>query len=119
MPVGVTPSNLILSVWAAPFGGAMVGLEEEVRGEATKLIRRHQMYAQTLHDELRRRERRTGVPQPKTIQVPPYWAIDRGFNPYKMRPSAHKIARAIADSIRSNDYSPRCAAIYQVPKSDG
>jgi len=68
---------------------------------------------------MERRTRRTGVPHSKTILIPKYWSFDRGFNPFKVRPKAAKIARALRQAIRKEEYEPRCAAVYTVPKADG
>ena len=97
----------------------MTEIEEAIREEALKLIVRHQIDAQRVHDELARQERRTGVQNPKIIRQPDYWSVDQGFNPYKVRPKARRIADAMRAALADREYKPRTSAIYQVPKSDG
>jgi RNA-directed DNA polymerase len=90
-----------------------------VRHEAHKLIRRHQKYASDLAAGLRRRERRSGIPQAKHVHTADYWSADRGFNPYYVHSHAGGIAYAIDKSLRSGQYQPRSAVTYSVTKADG
>lgn len=64
--------------------------------EAEKLIRRHQKYLSDLAGVIRHRERRSGLAIAKTMHVPGYWNVDKGFNPYHAKSSASGIAYAIA-----------------------
>lgn len=90
-----------------------------IRDEAHKLICRHQKYASKLAEGLRRRERRSGVPQIKHIHLPEYWSVHKGFNPYHVYGHATGISYAVEKALSSSQYKPRPAVIYQVPKADG
>src|ERR1700687_3675637 len=90
-----------------------------VREEAQKLIRRHQKYLSDLAANIRRKERRCGLQISKTIYMPAYWSVDRGFDPYYVNAHADGYAYAIEKALASGQYRPRPAAKYTVPKSDG
>ncbi len=90
-----------------------------VRGEAQKLIRRHQKYLSDLASNIRRKERRSGLSISKTMYTPNYWSADTGFNPYYVKSRAPGIAYAIDKALASGQYKPRPAAKYFVPKNDG
>jgi hypothetical protein len=90
-----------------------------VREEAHKLIRRHQKYLSDLAANIRRRERRSGVPTAKIMHMPAYWSADAGFCPYHVKSHAGGIAYAIDKALASGRYKPRPAAKYFVPKADG
>lgn len=90
-----------------------------VRDEADKLIRRHQKYASNLAASLRRRERRSGIPQSKTLYSGEYWSADDGFNPYHVRSHAAGISYAIEKALSAGTYRPRPAVIYTIKKDDG
>ena len=90
-----------------------------VRDEAHKLIKRHQKYASDLAAGLRRREKRSGLPQDKHVYQPEYWSADRGFNPYYVYFHASGISYAIEKGLASGQYRPRSAVIYSVKKADG
>lgn len=94
-------------------------LQVSIYEEAHKLVVRHQKYASNLAIGLRRKERRSGVLPPKTIRFPLYWAADEGFNPYHVQSHAKGIAFAIDKALTANEYQPRPAVEYQVPKKDG
>jgi len=95
-------------------------LEEYIRFEAEKLLKRHQKYARVLIDESRRRARRTASP-PAVVNAhePSHWTCDSGFNPYYVRTRVESMAYALEKSIRAGTYRPRPAVGYQVPKIDG
>lgn len=90
-----------------------------VRDEAHKLIRRHQKYASDLAAGLRRREKRSGLPQAKHVHLAEYWSADCGFNPYYVFSHAAGISYAIEKALTSGRYRPRPAVIYSVQKADG
>lgn len=90
-----------------------------VREEAQKLIRRHQKYLSDLAANTRRKERRCGLPIAKTIHLPTYWSVDKGFNPYYVNAHAAGTSYAIDKALASGRYRPRPAAISSVPKGDG
>jgi RNA-directed DNA polymerase len=94
-------------------------LLDAIRGEAEKLIRRHQKYASDLAAALRRRERRSGRLQTKHVHLPDYWSADEGFNPYHVRAHSRGITYAIEKALTSGKYKPRPAATYEVEKADG
>src|SRR5438067_2117545 len=94
-------------------------IEAAILDEANKLIRRHQRYALALEEECRRRVRRSGLPTQKNVQLPSYWSVDSGFNPYYVRSHVGSIAYAIRKALRTGTYKPRPAVIYEVPKKDG
>jgi len=90
-----------------------------IRDEAHKLIRRHQKYASNLAEALRRKERRSGIPQSKHIHRPEYWDADKGFDPYHVRAHAAGTAYAIDKALRTGCYRPLPAVFYSVGKADG
>jgi len=94
-------------------------LLEAVRTEALKLVRRHQRYVSDLASDIKRKERRSGQQYSKVIQFPQYWSADKGFNPYHVRANAEPISRAIDKALSSQQYQPRPAVVYEVPKADG
>jgi hypothetical protein len=94
-------------------------LADQIHGEAMKLIRRHERYAQDLADEIRRRNRRTGGDEKAQVLRPSYWSTDSSFNPYLVRSRSDRIGRAIRVSLRERTYAPRNAVSFEVPKPDG
>jgi hypothetical protein len=99
-------------------GGAMA-FEEDLIGECQKLILRHERYAQDIRDDDVRRARRSGITHRGEVKRPPYWDIDRGFNPYKVRSSSNSISYAIRKALSSQRYQPWNPIAYDVPKTDG
>lgn len=97
----------------------MTRIEAAIAAEAQKLIVRHERYMRDLHDEFKRRNRRSGRTDTKTILRPEYWALDPGFNPYFVRARVTKIARSVRTALRRQLYYPRCAVSYSVAKDDG
>ena len=94
-------------------------ISEEVQAEASKLVRRWERYAQNLHDEFGRRNRRSGGSTVKTLLRPACWACAPGFNPYLVRSRSKEIAEAIEGRLLNRHYIPRNAVSYTVPKADG
>jgi RNA-directed DNA polymerase len=104
---------------AEHFQGARLTFEQELNAECNKLIARHERYVRELRDDDRRRTRRTGIVHRGTVMRPPYWAIDRSFDPYRVRASISPISRALKLALRHHDYQPYNPIAYEVPKSDG
>jgi RNA-directed DNA polymerase len=94
-------------------------IELAIRAEAAKIIRRHEIYMTNLARDLHRRESRSGLPQKKVIQIPSYWSVDRGFDPYYVRRHAKAIARTMERKLADRSYQPRPAYKYSVPKGGG
>lgn len=94
-------------------------IEEAIRSEATKLVKRHEAYAFNLANELRRREARSGLPQQKVLHRPSYWKVDNGFDPYYVRAHAKPIARSIEGALAECRYRPRPAIDYETKNADG
>ena len=94
-------------------------LEKLVSAEAKKLVARHQRYINGLNDEATRILRRSGAAVPVTIQIPAYWALDPGFDPYKVRVRSKSISYAVAASLANDSYAPRAPVLYGVPKKGG
>lgn len=92
-------------------------LQGVIEEEATKLIRRWERYAQSTHDEIKRRGIRSGIAGSKFLDTPEYWDLAPGFNPYLVRSRAERIARAIEMQIRSRTYVPRPGVVLEVPKA--
>src|SRR6266498_1634818 len=97
----------------------MKRLAEEIWKESQKLILRHERYAKDLHDEIRRRMRRSNKILQKTVFRPASWSLAPGFNPYIVRSRSDSIAHSIRLKLRRRTYEPRCAVSYSVPKEDG
>lgn len=96
-----------------------MALEDAIRSEADKLIRRHQRYASELEDRVRRIERRSGLRPVKQVFTPAYWQVHPGFNPYAVRSRANGVGYAIQRALAKKDYRPRPAVSFQVPKDGG
>lgn len=96
----------------------MKSLRDEVESEALRVIRRHERYAQDLHDEWARRNRRSGRLDVPVVLRPSYWKISDGFNPYKVRSRVDRIAHSVRHGLRSRRYVPRPPVEYQVSKED-
>ena len=94
-------------------------IEDAIRAEAEKLIRRHEMYATNLSRDIRRKELRSGHPQPKVVHLPVYWALANGFNPYYVKRHSKAIARSLERSLEDQSYQPRAAFKHFVEKMDG
>jgi hypothetical protein len=94
-------------------------IEDAIRQEAEKLIRRHEMYMTSLARSLKRKELRSGLSQAKTIRAPEHWSISRGFDPYYVRGHARAIARSIERKLAAKTYMPKPACQFLVPKPDG
>ena len=94
-------------------------LEDLIALEATKHIKRWEQYAQRLHDEMDRRERRSGSRPVKVLKRPSYWEAAPGFNPYKVRSRTVQIAHTVNTALKDGTYEPFNALTYRVPKSDG
>lgn len=90
-----------------------------VRREAVKLVTRHQRYAWALHEEVKRRSLRDGLPRTKAVLKPSYWQCAPGFDPYYVRKHARGIAYAVEKALRAGTYAPQPAINYAVPKADG
>lgn len=94
-------------------------IAQAILSEASKLVRRHQMYASNLARSVKRIELRTGLPGVKDVKSPQYWSADDGFNPYHVQKHFKGIAYAIEKDLASGVYKPRPAVEYSVPKSGG
>jgi RNA-directed DNA polymerase len=92
-------------------------IQKSIEQEARKLVVRHERYLKDLHDELKRRGRRTGETPDKKILRPSYWDLARGFNPYLVRSSSKRIAHAIQTGLRERSYAPRPAVSYSIKKN--
>lgn len=95
-------------------------LDERILDASTRLVREHETYAKSVHDENRRRLRRTTrVPELLPLRRPATWAFDSGFNPYIVRARHVRIAHAITAQLRDRSYAPRPPAGFLVPKPGG
>jgi RNA-directed DNA polymerase len=90
-----------------------------IQAEAKKLVTRHQQYLTDLALHLLRNSRRSGVIRQKQVLTPPYWTLDRGFDPYYVRRAASGIGYALERGVRSKTYEPRPAVAYEIPKAGG
>ena len=95
-------------------------LTEAIHEEAVKHIRRHEHHAKWVHEENRRRSRRSTAPVASlVIRRPEYWKFAAGFDPYLVRSRADRIGHAMRRALRSASYSPHNPTDYGVPKGDG
>jgi len=95
-------------------------LDQRILDSANRLIREHETHARAVHDENRRRTRRTvGAPELLPLRRPETWTIARGFDPYYVRSRRNTIAHSITKGLRDRTYEPHPPAAFQVPKSDG
>jgi hypothetical protein len=118
-PLEARVEDLLFRPERRKFCAMSTTIETAIIAEAEKLIRRHEMYATNLAREIRRRELRSGHQQSKIVEIPEYWSLANGFNPYYVRRHAKAIAHAIEQSLAAQTYRPRTAFKYHVPKSDG
>lgn len=95
-------------------------IEQLIREEALKLIKRHHEYHNRIHSESIRNNKRLGnSAPPKKIHTPDYWEIDRKFNPFYVKSNYKSIARSIAEKIENRTYSPNKPFIKKIKKPDG
>jgi RNA-directed DNA polymerase len=93
--------------------------EQDLTLECNKLIRKHQRYMRQLRIDDVRRGRRQTLPNRAVLHRPSYWAIDPGFDPYKVRRQAASITRAVNLALRRRDYAPRPPVAHAIPKTGG
>lgn len=94
-------------------------LAKAIVDECKKLIRRYEVYHNSVHAESLRVQRRTGVSPHKIIKKPDYWAIDQKFDPFYCRGKARAIARSIARKIADKSYIPQPPHEKLIPKASG
>lgn len=95
-------------------------IKDEILREAQRLIVRHETKGRLLAEENARRERRTtSSPQTLRLKKPAQWSVDRGFNPYLTRASAHRVAHSIRKGLEDRQYVPRTPILLRIPKPDG
>lgn len=95
-------------------------LDERLLDVTTRQIRAFETYRNSVHDENARRKRRTNItPDLLSVHEPETWALDPGFNPYRVRARRHAIAHSVTGRLRMHDYSPRRPAGFVVPKPSG
>jgi len=95
-------------------------LDTKILQATTRLIVEHETYAKSIHDENKRRRRRSsGTPEMLPLRRPETWELDSGFNPYIVRSRRARIAHSITAGLRDRTYAPRPPAGFAVPKSDG
>jgi RNA-directed DNA polymerase len=97
----------------------MGDLQETITDETRKLIARQHSYELEQRDNAGRIQRRSGQPTVPTIHTPAHWAVDDGFDPAHVQRHAAGIAYAIQKALSRNQYSPRPALVYSVPKTGG
>ncbi|MCY3643506.1 MAG: reverse transcriptase domain-containing protein [Acidimicrobiaceae bacterium] len=97
-----------------------MGLENEIRREARRLILRHETKCRLVSEENARRARRSTASQDRLKPSRPwYWDLDQGFNPYLTRARTARIAHSIRSSLRDRAYEPRRPVRSVRPKADG
>ena len=96
-------------------------ITQAIYNEAQKLVVRHQSYAHRLSENLKRQNARAGTNlfANKVIEIPQYWTCDKGFDPYHVRKHYKSIAHSINKSLEGGCYTPRPAAMYEIPKASG
>ncbi|CDO31519.1 reverse transcriptase domain-containing protein [Mycolicibacterium porcinum] len=95
-------------------------LQEAIESAATRRIRNHERYAKWVFDENVRRARRcVGEPARLHVQRPPLWDISPGFDPYRVRARAAKIAHSISASLKRGTYAPFAPAQFELEKPGG
>lgn len=95
-------------------------LDRKIEETATRLIKEHETYAKSVHDEnVRRRRRSISTPDMLPLRRPETWDLDPGFNPYIVRSRHKRIAHSIAQSLKNRTYTPRPPAGFKVPKPSG
>ena len=96
-------------------------LKNVLRQECNKHVQRHFDYLYQLHEDIRRKSDRLGVPVHKHIKRPPAWKIGDRFNPFKVgtKRNLEKYSYTISMKIRQRTYQPSTALNQMVPKDDG
>jgi RNA-directed DNA polymerase len=95
-------------------------VEHEIRREAKRLVvaheRKHRLHTE---EQKRIRARSTANPLLPALSDPPWWAVDIGFNPYKVRSRARHIAHSVHAALVERRYEPYRPVEQIVPKPDG
>lgn len=95
-------------------------LDQRIHQAAGQLIREHETYAKSVHDENARRRRRSiSLPEILPVRRPETWILDPGFNPYLVRAHHARIAHSITGRLKNKAYAPRPPAGFKVPKPSG
>ena len=94
-------------------------VEQEIRLESEKLIKRYQLYHNNLQRSYDQKVRRVSDPEPKILQKPIYWATDAKFNPFYVHEHARAISLSIARKLRNGTYRPQSPYPRQIPKPNG
>jgi len=95
-------------------------LEEAIRRQAVKLLKRGYSNAAKVHRYRERYETRTGQPAvSKKHQEPNAWSVSPQFNPRHCLSHSSYLARVIWKKILSGDYSPEPAIHYPIKKESG
>jgi len=94
-------------------------IEQEIRLESEKLIKRYQLYHNNLQRSYDQKVRRISTPPPKVLQKPVYWATDVKFDPFYVNEHARPIAISISRKLKAGNYRPRAPFQRQIPKPNG
>lgn len=87
--------------------------------QAKRQIQSFHEYHNHLHQEITRKEERTGEPQRKVIHTPEAWESNRLFNPFYVLRRSKSIARSITQKIISGTYKPNPPHQRKIPKKGG
>jgi RNA-directed DNA polymerase len=95
-------------------------LEEAIRRQAIKLLRRGYAEAARAKRYRARFETRTGkAALPTSTTDPGYWSIAPHFDPRYCLSHSKFLARVIWKKILAGEYQPEPAAHYAIPKESG
>lgn len=95
-------------------------LDEKILEESKRLIRQHETYAKSIHDENTRRKRRSsGDPELLPVRRPGVWRFAPGFDPYIVRSRHARVAHALTRRLKDKTYAPMPPAGFEVPKAAG
>lgn len=94
--------------------------ESVLKRRTTDLISEHEAYLKWVHNENRRRSKRSNGPAGLVSALrPSSWDTDPGFNPYHVRSRHKSIAHSVVNALKSGTYKPRTPCVFEVPKENG
>lgn len=95
-------------------------LEGLLRTEATRLIQRHEARRRRYVRYVQKRNERSSAPPISVnFRAPARWEASDGFNPFKVRSRAQRIAHGMAAAFAEGSYRPHAPIERRYPKGDG
>lgn len=93
---------------------------EDLEVAVATRISNYDRYLRSVHDENRRRLRRSaGRPALLSIDRPQLWDAHHGYDPFHVRRRVNSVAHSVVSKIRAGAYEPRPPLGFEVPKPSG